>query len=373
MNTLPRYILPCAVIGCASVQAAPFLAIGDSAELFVTATTGVRYEDNTLLVETNEVDDVILEFVPGIELVFGKNAGVSGTFVAQEQFSHYLDNDELDSNLTNLLFNANYEQARLTLKTNASYRRLQQNDRDIANAATQTRRDIYAAGVNGELSLTEKTKFGAGISYSETVYKTAGFNDSYSFSVPLNYYYAITPKVDLSAGLTHRETYVDGGADSKDDYLNVGARGDFTSKLSGRFSVGYTQRNPDLGSDESLFGMDFDLDYALSPKTNLNLSLSNDFSSSAAGGTTYEVLSAGLTASTQVSAQLTLSSGVRYQQADYDTGRSDDFITFNASGSYAFNKHISGVLSYSFQQNDSSAVGNSFTANVVSLSAVFRY
>ena len=375
MNALHRNLLSCALVGCVSAHAAPFLAIGDNAELFLTATTGVRYEDNTLLTENNTVDDVILEFVPGIELIFGKDALLSGSFVVQEKFTHYVDTDRINSNLESYFFKSKYNNAKLSVSANASYRELQQNSRDILNAATLTRRDALDAGINGELVMTEKTKIGAGISYGKTDYKTAGFNDSSSITVPVNFYYAIRPKIDLSLGVRHRETKIEGVANSdySDTYYNVGARGEFTSKLSGRFSVGVTDRDSEAGNDSTMLGLDFDLYYALSPKTSLSLVLSNDFDASSTGGTSQEVLSVTFGGSTQFNANLSGNASVRYQQADYSNGRQDDFMVFSVSSSYAFNQHISGVLAYSFQDNDSNTPGASFTANVISLSAVFRY
>lgn len=376
MNALHRNLLSCALVGCVSAHAAPFLAIGDNAELFVTATTGVRYEDNTLLTENNTVDDVILEFVPGIELIFGKDALLSGSFVVQEKFTHYVDTDRINSNLGSYFFKSKYNNAKLSVSANASYRELQQNSRDILNAATLTRRDALDAGINGELAMTEKTKIGAGISYGKTDYKSAGFNDSSSITVPVNFYYAIRPKIDLSVGVRHRETEIEGvtpSADYSDTYYNVGARGEFTSKLSGRFSVGVTDRDSEAGNDSTMLGLDFDLYYALSPKTSLSLTLSNDFDASSTGGTSQEVLSVALGGSTQFNANLSGSASVRYQQADYTNGRQDDFMVFSVSSAYAFNQHISAVLAYSFQDNDSNTPGASFTANVISLSAVFRY
>src|SRR5690606_12181700 len=86
-----------------------------------------------------------------------------------------------------------------------------------------------------------------------------------------------------------------------------------------------------------------------------------------------EVLSVTFGGSTQFNANLAGNASVRYQQADYSNGRQDDFMFFSVSSPYAFNQHISGVLAYSFQDNDSNTHGASFTANVISLSAVFRY
>lgn len=42
--------------------AAPFLAIGDNAELFLTARSEARYEDNLTFLSSNELQDTIFEF-----------------------------------------------------------------------------------------------------------------------------------------------------------------------------------------------------------------------------------------------------------------------------------------------------------------------
>lgn len=373
MNAIHRRFLICALAGAVSLQAAPFLAIGDNAELFLTATAGVRYEDNVLLTEKNTKDDVVLQFVPGLELTFGKNSLFSGSLIFQETISEYVDNSKLSNNLESVFFNSAYKGTKLTVKANASYREVQQNTRDVLNAAALTRRNVINAGINGELVLTEKSKVGAGFAYADTHYKTAGYNDSTTYTTPVNYYFAVTPKIDLSAGIRYRQTQVQKGNDYDDLYYNIGARGKFTPKLSGKFSVGYTERDPDVGAKTGLLGLDFDLDYLLTPKTGLKFTASNDFAASSTGGVSQEILSLGLSASTQISTQLAASASVNYQDIDYRSGRSDDFLVFGLSASYAFNQHIAGILAYSFQDNDSNVAGASFTANVVSLSASLRY
>jgi hypothetical protein len=368
-----RCLVSSVLLGSASLSAAPFLAIGDSSELFLTATTGVRFEDNVLLTENNQLDDVALEFTPGIELVFGKGSLYSGSFAVQEKFTEYLDNDSLSSNLSAYIFNSTYAGSKLKGSFGASFREIEQNNRNIANAATLTRRDVSNVSVKGELAITEKSKVGAAVTYGDTNYRTAGFNDTASYSVPVNYYFAITPKVDLSAGVRYRETEITGASDYTDIYYNVGARGDFTSKLTGSFTVGLTERDPEVGADRSMLGLDFDLSYAFSPKTVGKLTVGNDFDSSSAGGTSQEVFNVGLSANTQVSANFSAGASLSYQNADYSTGREDDFITLGLNASYVFNQHITGVVAYSYQDNDSTVAGGSFKANVLSVSAVFRY
>ena len=371
--TNKRRLILLSSITAAPAFAAPFLAIGDNAELFVTARTEARYEDNLTLSSSNEESDEVFEFVPGAELNFGKNSITKGSLVVYERLTAYSSNPELNDTLANVLFKTNYNGAKLNLSTNASFRESSQNTRD-ARGASLVRRDYTNAGVDGEYALTEKSKFALGVAYADTNYKLAGFTDQESVSVPVNYYFAISPKVDLSAGLTYRDTSVDAaGADSEDIYYNVGARGEFTSKLSGSFSVGLNTREYDSGADESGLGLKAGLAYDLSPKTALSLDLSRDFETGAdSSGIETSAVSFG--ARTEVTSALSVNASLSYQQLDYlSIDRSDDYIVASVGVSYSYSQNLSFDAGYNFSDNDSDLDASSFTANVFTVGANFRY
>src|SRR5437870_3199696 len=104
MNTLLRNFV---VFGClgSSVYAAPFLAIGDNAELFLTGSAGVSYNDNIFLADSGpgKESDEIINFTPGINLEFGKESLVKGTMSISESLSTYLDHSEMNSQLPHLI------------------------------------------------------------------------------------------------------------------------------------------------------------------------------------------------------------------------------------------------------------------------------
>ena len=81
MNVTLRTTLVSAVLA-AAVQAAPFMAIGDGAELFLTGKLGVRSDDNVLLANRAE-SDLIFEFAPGVDLTFGKGAQLQGVLSSE--------------------------------------------------------------------------------------------------------------------------------------------------------------------------------------------------------------------------------------------------------------------------------------------------
>lgn len=355
--------------------AAPFLAIGENAELFVTASTSVRFEDNIDFASVNEESDEIFEFVPGAELTFGKASLTSGSFAIYERFIAYSDNTKYNDELFNAVFESAYTGAKLTLTTNASYRELNQTTQDVQAIIASTE---IAAGAKAELALTEKSKVGAGVQYNERDYDSAGLADRSTYTIPVNYYFAIRPKLDLSAGVRYRSTDVEQAfSDSEDFYFNVGARGEFTPKLTGNFSVGYTVRDadtaPGIDGDDTLFGFNAGLAYAYSPKTQFTLDASNDFDTASNGGG-QEKSSISLGANSQISPALSLRSSVTYQQIDYvGVSRTDDYLIFNLGATYVLNEHVNFSASYSHYTNESDFAPSEFSANILSLSANFRY
>jgi hypothetical protein len=355
--------------------AAPFLAIGDNAELFLTARAEVRYEDNiTFSPDGLEDEDVVLEFAPGAELLFGKNSLTTGSLVVSERFVAYTDHDEFNEELARVAFNSYYDGAKLKLRTEASYRELMQNSRDEQLDGRLVRRDVTTAGVSGEYAATEKSKLGLGLRYGKTDYKTAGFVDRDTWAVPANYYFAITPKVDLSAGIEYSETDVDAAnADSERIFYNVGARGDFTPKLTGYFRVGYTTREDDFGNDSDMIGLDAGLTYAYSLKTQFTLDLSNDFDSSS-GGRGQEIASVNVGIRSNFAVGFSGSLRVGYQNVEYiGSNREDDYLTASISVSYSVNRYLSLDAYYNYLDNSSDVAGAEFEANIIGIAANLRY
>ncbi len=364
--------------------AAPFLAIGDNAELFLTARTEARYEDNLTFasgdVGNPTIDDTIFEFVPGVELTFGKSSLTKGSLVFFERFTAYSDNSDLNETLANFIAKSTYEGAKLRLGLNASFKEQFQNNRDLAGTgAALIRSDDYAAGGNAEVSVTEKSKVGVGVQYDATDYidGSAVLVDRETYTVPVNYYFAVQPKLDLSLGVQYRVTQVDvSNGDYEDVYVNVGARGEFTPKLLGSFSLGYNSRTGDASnSDNDGLGLQAGLTYVYTLKTQFTLDASNDFSTGASGGG-QEKSSLILGARSKIAEDLSAFASVGYEKTDFaNVDREDTFISARVGLSYILNQYVSFDASYSHYDNASDgASGNAdFDANIVSLSANLRY
>ncbi|MDO8540844.1 MAG: outer membrane beta-barrel protein [Opitutaceae bacterium] len=343
------------------------MAIGDGAELFVTGTLGVRFDDNVFLA-SDKTDDIIFDLNPGLELTFGKNAQLKGALTLVDAFAIYTDNDGLGSNLFSGDFVTRFDDGKMKLDFNVGYHELNQNTPDIRGL---TRRDVFSAGGHGEVEISQLTAIGAGVSYVNEDYKRSGYTDSESLSIPVDLFYKWTPKVDLSVGYRYRDYQVDLGQDSTDHYFNVGARGEFSPKFTGRFTVGYGQRDLDRGGDESMLGLDASFAYEISPKTNLQFGASNDFGTSPQGEQQKNFTLNGLVTS-KVSDDWSLNAGLSFRSIDYPR-RTDDYWEFQLGTSYIINVNARIVAAYVYRDYSSELRGADFKNNVFSVAAQFRY
>lgn len=359
---------------------APFLAIGDNAELFLTARAETRYEDNITFTtddDANKSEDVVFEAKPGVELLFGKNSLTTGSFTAAERLIAYSDNNDLNTQLAELAFNSSYSGSKLTLLTRASFTERNQNEKDTTGLI---RRDATNLGVTGELSVSEKSKLGAGLSYDKTDYEKSNFEDRESYVAPINYYFAVRPKVDLSFGIQYRKTEVDEtgpvSLDSDQVFYNLGARGEFTPKLSGTFRVGYATREDSDDNKSDIIGLDAGLVYQYSMKTQFTLDLGNDFDTSSSGqGQEVSSISAGIRSS--IAPGLTVSASLAYDMTEYIgsvSNREDDYYRGFLGVAYTVNKNLSLEANYNYLDNSSSSSkGSEFSANILTLAANLRY
>ncbi len=353
------------------VSAAPFMAIGDGAELFIAGTVGIRADDNIFLT-AKETDDIIIDINPALELTFGKNAQIKGALTVQESFTNYADNSDLNSNLFSTSLSTRFDDGKLKLGFNLAFSELNQNNADIRPPVNGlTRRDVFTAGGNAEVEVSQRTAVGAGLNFNRENYKTRGYTDSESFSVPLDFYYKLTPKVDLSLAYRYGEHDVDVGSDSTDHTFLVGARGDFTPKLSGRFGLGLGTRDVSRGGDSDLLALDLSFAYEISPKTSLQVGASNSFGTSPQGQQ-QKNFTLNAAVNTKLSEVWSVNAGISYRQIDYFT-REDDYIEGKLGANFVLNANVNISGGYTHRKYESALVGSDFSNNVFSLAANLRY
>ncbi len=305
------------------------VAAGPDDELFVTGVATAQANDNVFLSHTNAKSDAIFDLVPGLEFDYGKNSLTKGLFSIDEDFQLYGSESNLDTGLTNAAFTSAYNNDKSKLNFAASFHQADQATRDVHLVGVLVKRDLYHVEGLGEIGVTEKTSLGAGVIYDDTQYKHAGYTNWQWVKVPLKYYYAVEPKLDVSAGFSYQNNQLGTGGINSDEYFyNVGARGEFTPKLTGGLNVGYEQIQFVSGKNKSRggLGVDSNFAYAFSPKTNFTFGVNNDFGYSAAGGSSYRIFGINGGFTSLISDQWKANGQIGYSRYNYITTiQKDDF------------------------------------------------
>ena len=365
-------ILALATLLGVNAHAASFMAIGDNAELFLTGSAAIRFDDNIYLDSVSEQDDMIWSITPGLDLVFGQGSATQGNIYYREEFVKYSDASNQDTSLSNIGLSTKYDGGKSKFDLGFTYTQLSQNDNDVRASGDLVRRELTHFHARPEFGITQKSSLGLGVVYDRTNYKPAGFVDKSVWSVPVDYYFEYSAKLDLSVGYRRRESDLNGtGLDSEDNLLSIGARGEFTPKLNGQVRVGYNMREFDTGGDDDQVGVDASLNYALSSRTVYQLTISNDFGSAASGDSTKE-FSVGVQGSTNLTQQLSLNGGFSYRAIEYTT-REDDYFEGQIGLNYVYNQNLNFGASFVHRKNDSTLGSLDFSNNVFSFGANVRY
>lgn len=360
-------------------HAAPFLAIGDGAELFATGTLGVRADDNIFL-SNKATSDTVFEITPGLSLEFGKNADLKGYLSVTDAFSNYTDLSSLNTNLFSADFAANYDDKKTKLGFTAGYHELNQNTVDTALAAggKLTRRDQFQVGAKGEVEITQITSVALGVNFDHINYKVGGYGDTDELKVPINFYYKWTQKTDLSLGYSYRNYQTTIGQDSNDHFFSVGLRGELLPLLQGEIAVGVDQRNISGGGSKTDPGLTANLSYEFSPKTKLTFTAGNNHSTSPQGAQ-QKNLSFGGSATIEVDKAWTVNAGLNWRNIAYSRfgaagPHEDDYVEGTVGASYVVNSQVKINGGYIYRNNSTNnRNGSEFTGNVFNISASFRY
>ncbi len=414
-------------------HASPLVSIGDNADIYFDGSSTARWTSNVFLTDLNEVDDFVYILSPGFEFNVGRdvsNADLS--IITRYDIVRYNDLSDLDVGLLHLKLRGAYKSSRLELEISAKYDEQKSNSGDAFRVDDLIESDLSGAGINGEYTISPKFSIGLGASYNNTEY-TGPFErilaDQETKNLPLDIFYELTPKMDLSLGYIYRDTEVGAlnpaiidqeflldpstglpaliGVTTRQNntysrenhFFNVGARGSLLPKLSGFFKVGYRIRESgvrtftDLTQDllnntegspvddfrrfpeETTLGVDADLYWRVTPKVSTRFGLSRDFGVGS-DGAPLRLSSLSLSSDLSLNNNYTASANLGYMQRDYtDKDREDDKYSAGIRIFYTPNAFWQYNLGYTFIDNEStgSEAGNSYDAHVVDLNATLRY
>lgn len=372
MKSSGRILLLGALLG-APLSAAPFLAVGDNAELFLTGSIAVRLDDNIYLnPASTKKDDTVWSFTPGVDLVFGKGSATQGNLYYRREIVRYSDNRNQNTELDSFGLKSLYDGGKSKFDLAASYAELAQNDNNVIALGDIVDREVSHFHAKPEFGLTDKTSLGIGVTYDKIDYGPAGYSDLSAFALPIDVYFEYSPKMQISVGYRYRDNNVGGAAiDSKDHFVSIGARGEFTPKLTGQVRVGSNSRKFDRGGDDSGLGLEGNLTYVVTDKSSVSLDFSNDYNNAANGDPT-ERFQWGLSANSQVSDQVSLNGRLTYMSIDYP-GRTDTYVEGTVAAVYTYDTTVNFVGSFTYRNNYAGRGGIDFENNVFSFGANIRY
>jgi polysaccharide biosynthesis protein VpsM len=367
------------------VHGAPLLSLGDQADLYVTAQAGLQYESNLFLLADNEESDYFVNFTPGLEFRLGRPGSTPFSAVAsyQHQFRKFFDFDELDDEYPTARVRVSYDEGALKFSSSASYLETASNTQDASLNGDLVKSERTNWSTLASYRVSPKTSFSTGFEYSILDYERVSFTDSESYSIPANFYYAVTPKTDVSFGYRYREVSADDkpgvvGTDFTDHFFNIGARNEILPKLTGNIQVGYQTREADLDGveDEDGISIQSSLRYEITPKLAGRLVLNRDFDVGAATSRTVTRNTARVGVDFAVSPLMTIRSDIGYLLADYaGIDREDETFTFDVSANYRPNDMLSVSARYGYRDNQSDGQNSatSYENHIFSVSASLRY
>jgi len=382
-----------------AAEAAPLVSIGDNVDVFFNGSSSVKWMSNVFNDEDDEKDDMKLTVSPGFEVNVGR--GVSNldlSIITRYDIIRYDDLSDLDSELFHIKAISSYQSSRWDVNGLVSFDESQStNDGNDNRKGKLTESDNTAARLNGEYRLSPKFSVGSGVNYSDREYTGSDdtLADRESFTVPLDVYYELTPKVDLSVGYQYTTTdvgsttgpgYHVGSYDSESHFFNVGARGNLLPKLTGFFKVGYRTYDPDDSDvvdgvnfyrtdrdSTGTLGLDADFTYSATPKVTTTLALSRDYGIGGEGQSSEDT-SARLSASYSINTNYSASAYFGYIFRDYvDQDREDNYYNTGVRLSYVPNQHWRFSTGYRYSDNDSDRKGQSYESHTIDLTASLRY
>ena len=408
MKSKAHLLLKCITAGllsliiASSVMGAPLVSIGNNADIFFNGSSSLRWSSNIFSDADNEESDLSWTVSPGFEINVGR--GVSNadlTVITRYDVVKYQDNDQLDTELFHVQAMGSYETGRLELSSNFSFGEYKLNSGDRNVVADLVEFDDTKSDLEAEYQFSQKFSYSAGFVYNEREFQTYqdNFSNSETTRFPLNVYYELTPKLDLSLGYTHSKTDIEGGNsiggvydpissyEQDADFFNIGLRGNIRTKLTGFFKIGYRMVSADDTilttngvlvdridrNDRNMLGLDASLTWMASNKISYQLALSRDYDTGGLGQS-RETTSANLTGNYSINSQWTAMANLGYTDRDSTfIGLQEEQLSGGLRFMYSLNEYWRFSAGYSYYENDSNQAIRSYENETLDLTAILRY
>lgn len=374
-----------ALLTSGSLQAAPFISIADTVDVFFLGSASVDYRTN-LFNAPDKRDDFVFKFSPGLEARVGRNTDATVSVIFREDILRYNRYSGQNTNLANVILRGTYNSGPLKTDLGFSFRQTQSNTPDTylpgASPDLFVERDLYNAHLNFKYDVMPKYWVKGGFQWRRTEYTNNpsfgnNFSNSDVYTVPVDVFYRYSEKLSVGLGYRYRHTDtarsgLTPGRNYNDHFFSVALDGEILPKLSAVANIGYQLRDVS-GSSNGQFAIDAELTYELTPKVELFAGGSHDFGVSSTGGG-KELLSGHVGANYQINSFFSATGRFEQLHTKYrNVTRRDDTSYLNLSLNYSPNIYWTFSAGYGYVNNSSNINAASFSGNTISLSASLRY
>jgi hypothetical protein len=323
--------------------------------------TGVTYDDNIFITNTNRVGDMIYNIDAGLSLEVGDYRNRYENFLALEYvasglfFGKYTSQNSFDQQGS---FLGQYRFEQLAVQLDSGYQYLNGAQRQVGSFTTRT---IFNNKLRFLYPYSHKTALDFELRQMANYYPEN--LSSFFYETSSGFYYELFPKTKI--GLEG----ILGFADVQDSpdmwYQTINGRANYllTGKVALKSSLG-VQFNQYVSGGEPMRIIPvfaFGADYAVLPKTTLKLiAYRNLQASPSIEGQDYIATGGEVGIDQNLSDKLVFSVGTGYENDTYvanteatDATRVDNFFFFRPKISYSFMKYVQSSVSYEYRANDS--------------------
>lgn len=337
----------------------------------------LMYDDNVLRTQAATRGSMIGKIKPQL-LWTGKLDGATEVNLGyQGEYANYFDEPTEDyddhmfggditfqmSQLLSLSLGANYRFAHETRDASTSILGASPNEWEqwaIAGEAIYGRR-------------TQTMQIGARVEHADRSFtnNAQSVRDYESDSLTLAVYYNLGPRTQLLVEPSVTEfTYPNSAQDNSVQKILAGVTWTATAKTTGKFKIGYEQKDFDSAAFADESGLSLDTEIIWLPKTYSRVTFRASRSladSSLAGTSSYATSKTSADWAHDLTALTQLQVGAAYLEDDYGVLRKDETYNVYVGLSHALKRWLTVGARYDFTTRDSSAVGADYDSNVFTL------
>lgn len=343
--------------------------------------TGVTYDDNIFITNTNRTADIIYNVEGGFTLEIGDYRDLKNNYLLLEYLaSAFFFTNHPAQNSFDQSFNltAQYRIAKLAIQLLSSFQSLNGADRQVGEF---TERNLFFNALRFVYAHSEKTDIEFEINQTTNRYPEQ--LSSYQTEARLAFDYEILPKVRIGPEGVVGISQVQDSPNMIYQTLNGRLDYDIAGKLKLRSSGGI-QFNQYISGGEPMriipvFSVGFE--YELFPKTSLTLDAYRNLQASPSMvGQDYIATGGELGIQQQLNQKISLALALGYENDTYvanmasvQASRVDNFYFFRPSVSYSFLKYLNAIFSYEYRANDSTMQQDTWFDNQVNFELVLEF